>query len=92
MRNHKWIAIAVLTSAMAFGAGAASAETVAATGGGCAHMAAQVNAAMESNAQSPNLEQARHEKNDAMSFCSNQLYAQGISHYQRALDLLGAKS
>lgn len=91
MRNNKWIAVAVLSS-VAFAATAASAAQVAATGGGCAQMATQVQAAIDANPSSANLEQARQDQNAGKSFCSNQLFSNGIAAYQHALDALGAKS
>jgi hypothetical protein len=87
MRNLKWIAAAVLSSGLAFGA---SAATVAANMGTCTPFADQVKTALDSNAQSANLQDAQKEAGLGRDFCNNSLYARGIAHYQHALDLLGA--
>jgi hypothetical protein len=87
MRNLKWAAIAVLSSGIVF-AGSASAADM----GACAHMATVVKSAIESNATSANLADAQKEQDFGRDWCSNGLYDRGISHYQRALDLLGVKN
>ncbi len=87
MLNTKWTAIAVLSSGLVF-AGAASAADM----GACAHMATQVKSAVEANGQSANLADARKEQSLGRDWCSNGLYDRGISHYERALDLLGVKN
>jgi hypothetical protein len=90
MRNHLVIA-AALSSVLAFGANAASAAQVAATGGGCAHIAQQVQAAIDANPTAAGVDQARKDQNAGRSFCSNQLYSNGVASYQHALDVLGSK-
>ncbi|HTQ13003.1 MAG TPA: hypothetical protein VMH86_03935 [Rhizomicrobium sp.] len=90
MRNL--IAIATLSSALAFAASGASAETFAANLGGCTHAAEAVRDAMSANASSANMAEAQKEQGYGRQFCNNQLYDRGVAHYQRALDLLGGKS
>ncbi|MGH6870673.1 MAG: hypothetical protein ACREHE_04125 [Rhizomicrobium sp.] len=89
MRNA--IAVAILSSGLAFAANAASAETFAANMGGCNHAAESVRDAMTANASSANMAEAQKEQGYGRQFCNNQLYARGVEHYQRALDLLGGK-
>lgn len=91
MRNHLVIA-ASLASVVVFGASVASADQVPATGGGCAHIAQQVQAAIDANPTSAAVDQARKDQNAGRSFCSNQLYSNGVASYQHALDVLGGKS
>lgn len=91
MRNHLVIA-ASLASALVLGVSAASAEQVPATGGGCAHIAQQVQAAIDANPTAAGVEQARKDQNAGRSFCSNQLFSNGVASYQHALDVLGGKS
>ena len=60
--------------------------------GTVAAMATQVKSAVEANGQSANLADARKEQSLGRDWCSNGLYDRGISHYERALDLLGVKN
>jgi hypothetical protein len=87
MRNLKLATgVAFLCSALAAGAANAAAPTA----NGCFDMAQQVKAALASNAQSPNYQEAVKEQNNAQSFCNESFYQYGINHYSHALTLLGA--
>ncbi len=57
---------------------------------GCLHMSKQVAAAVAANQQSPNLKSATDEQNIARDYCLNGFFNVGMSHYSKALDLLGA--
>jgi hypothetical protein len=57
---------------------------------GCLHMSKQVNDAVAANQQSPNLKAATDEQKVGRDYCLNGFYATGMSHYSKALDLLGA--
>jgi hypothetical protein len=56
----------------------------------CLNVAAQVKTALDSNAQSANYEAAMKERNYGLAYCNSSFYAKGVSHYDRALQLLGA--
>jgi hypothetical protein len=82
-------ALAATALCLTIAAGAAQAsepETFA----GCLHMQKKTSAALDANKSSPNYFAASEQANSAQSFCSNQLYKQGIDRYTRALALLGA--
>jgi sRNA-binding protein len=53
-------------------------------------LAKKVKAALETAQQSPNLHDAQVLSSAAREFCSNQRYAEGVSRYSKALQLLGA--
>lgn len=55
----------------------------------CLSSASQLKTALDANAQSPNYEAAMKERNYALSYCNSGFYAKGVSHYSRALQLLG---
>ena len=74
-----------------FGVTAAyAADTAPATVSSCVEMAKKVKAALETAQQSPNLHDAQVLSSAAREFCSNQRYAEGVSRYSKALQLLGA--
>lgn len=54
----------------------------------CVQMSNQVRAAMQTNAQSPNLDAVKVERRDAADACIKGYYKLGIAHYKRALELL----
>jgi hypothetical protein len=88
MRNLKLAAgAAILCSTLVAGATAAVAQE--ATAANCHEMADQVNAALAANAQSPNYQEAVKEKNNGLSFCTENFFRYGIDHYSHALTLLG---
>ena len=89
MRNVKWMAgIAILSGALACAAAPANAADSASLSG-CASLQSQVKTALQSNAQSPNYENAVKEQRYGVEFCSNGFYQNGVSHYSEALKLLG---
>jgi len=89
MRNVKWMAgLVILTGAFAFAASPAGATDTASLSG-CASLQDQVKTALQSNAQSPNYENAVKEQRYGLEFCSNGFYQNGVSHYSEALKLLG---
>jgi hypothetical protein len=59
-----------------------------ATVSGCVDMAKKVKEAINSGQQSPNLHEAQTLSSAAREFCSNQRYAEGVSRYIKALELL----
>jgi hypothetical protein len=90
MRIGKWAAAAaIVLSGVAVNAVAVSATTEA-TARGCHDAARQLDAALQSNQQSPNYADAVKEKNNAASFCVHEMYSAGMVHYNNALKLLGA--
>lgn len=56
----------------------------------CVDMAKKVKEAINANQQSPNLHEAQTLSSAAREFCSNARYAEGVSRYSKALQLLGA--
>jgi hypothetical protein len=56
--------------------------------GSCVDLARQVKDAMNSNQQSPNLHEAQNLSSAAREYCSNRRYAEGVSRYSKALELL----
>ena len=55
----------------------------------CLSVASQVKTALNSNTQSANYDAAKKERTFGLEYCNNGFYATGISHYDRALQLLG---
>lgn len=55
----------------------------------CISMAKQVSAALESAQPNPNTDAAKDQASAGRSYCASQMYAQGVAHYSRALQLLG---
>ena len=88
MRNLKLAAgVAILCSTLAVGAASADAQTASVSG--CLDMAQQVKAALVTNAQSANYQEAVKQQGYGREFCNNSYYRNGIDHYSRALALLG---
>jgi hypothetical protein len=56
----------------------------------CLSSASQVKTALGANAQSANYESAMKERNYGLAYCNSGFYEKGVSHYARALQLLGA--
>jgi hypothetical protein len=56
--------------------------------GSCVDLARQVKEAINSNQQSPNLHEAQSLSAAGREFCSNQRYAEGVSRYSKALEIL----
>ncbi|HEX4302728.1 MAG TPA: hypothetical protein VHZ78_08040 [Rhizomicrobium sp.] len=83
--------LAATTLCLTVAAGAYAAQAAEpATFVGCLHMQKKAAAALDANKQSPNYFAASEQANSAQSFCSNQLYKQGIDRYTNVLALLGA--
>ena len=55
----------------------------------CVHMAKQVSSAIESAQPGKATDDARQQADVARSYCATSLYAQGVAHYNKALQLLG---
>jgi hypothetical protein len=88
MRKVNRIAIAVLSSGIAFGSVAAQAADADVSN--CLQMAQQVKSALADNTQSPGYTDARKAQVNGRDFCAQGLYAQGVSYYSQALTLLSA--
>ena len=88
MRSVK-IAAVVAAACIGLGVTAASADQQVASVQTCLSLANQVKTALDANAQSPNYDDAVKERKYGMEFCNASFYAKGISHYNRALQLLG---
>jgi hypothetical protein len=89
MRKWNAIAAALLSCGVVLSAGAAGAADMFAGQRGCVELAQQVRDALASSSQSSNYDNARKEQGFGRDFCNNGLFAQGISHYQNALNTLG---
>ena len=55
----------------------------------CVQMSKQVSAALEAAHPGANTDAAKAEANSARALCVSQMYVQGVSHYSKALQLLG---
>jgi len=55
----------------------------------CNHMAKQVSTAFDSAKPGDTVENARAEERMARQYCASTRYAQGVAHYEKALELLG---
>jgi hypothetical protein len=54
----------------------------------CTALSKQVNAALETAKPGDNTSAARIEANSGRSMCTIRLYAQGVAHFNKALELL----
>jgi len=63
-------------------------SSASATVSGCVDLARQVKEAINSNQQSPNLHEAQTLSAAGREFCSNQRYSEGVSRYNKALEIL----
>ena len=89
MRSMKFAAyVAALSLGLGMTVASANAQQVA-TLQSCLNVAAQVKTALDSNTQSANYEAAMKERSYGLAYCNSSFYAKGISHYDRALQLLG---
>ena len=89
MRSMKLAAsVAVLSLGLGMTVASAYAQQVA-TVQSCLNVAAQVKTALDSNTQSANYEAAMKERNYGLAFCNSGFYTKGVSHYGRALQILG---
>jgi len=55
----------------------------------CVHMAKQVSSAIASAQPGKATDDAREQADAGRSYCATSLYAQGVAHYSKALQLLG---
>jgi|GEM_PF-1260174 len=55
----------------------------------CIAMQKQVSAALETAQPGSQTDEARTQADTARTFCASRLYAQGVAHYSKALQLLG---
>jgi hypothetical protein len=85
MKLINWTAI-VTVAAIAF-APAASAANANLTS--CIKMAKEVSAALESAQPGDSTDAARGQATAGRNSCASQMYAQGVAHYSKALQLLG---
>ncbi len=87
MRSLK-IAASVAALSLGMAVASASAQQVANVET-CLSSASQVKTALNSNAQSANYEAAMKERNYGLAYCNSGFYEKGVSHYNRALQILG---
>lgn len=87
MRSVK-IAMCVAALGLGLTVASANAQQVASVQT-CLSSAAQVKAALSTNAQSANYQDAMKQRNFGLTYCNSGFYAQGVEHYNRALQLLG---
>jgi len=73
---------------LGLGISVASAQEVASISS-CLSLADKVKTALGDSAQSSNFDAAKKERTFGQEYCTNGFYAQGVSHYSRALQLLG---
>jgi hypothetical protein len=89
MRSMKFAAsVVALSLGLGMTVASANAQQMA-TVQSCLNVAAQVKTALDANAQSANFEDAMKERNYGLAFCNGGYYAKGVSHYNRALEILG---
>jgi hypothetical protein len=74
--------VAVATLALAPAANAAGLTE-------CVTLAKQVTAALESAQPGTSTDAARQQASVGRTYCGSQMYAQGVAHYSKALQLLG---
>ncbi|MEI9929064.1 MAG: hypothetical protein WDM89_00490 [Rhizomicrobium sp.] len=86
MRFTKSTALVFAAALMTISTAAFATENTAT----CTAADRQVTTALNSNG--PNADEARAEQKRAMEFCNAGLYHNGMVHYAKALELLGAKS
>jgi len=75
-----------LCAALGFATAANAADARASD---CIHMAKQVSAALNTAPQGKAVEDARDQAQTARQYCASTMYAQGVAHYSKALELLG---
>ena len=74
----------VLGATASYAADASAPATVSS----CVDLAKKVKEAINANQQSPNLHDAQTLSMAGREFCSNQRYAEGVSRYSKALEIL----
>jgi len=55
----------------------------------CVHMAKEVSQALSTAQPGNTTDAARDQANAGRSYCTSSMYAQGVAHYSKALQLLG---
>ncbi len=91
MFSKKLAAVAFLTAGVSFAAaGMAIAEPANTVG--CLHLSRQVSDALDSHGSSDNFKAARDEQQMGQRACLDGRYSVGISHYAKALEMLGVTS
>jgi hypothetical protein len=81
----KWTAGAIVVCAsLASASVAANAANVT----DCLRLSKDVNTAIEANADSPKANDARQQRRYGIENCNSGLYAQGVAHYNQALQML----
>jgi hypothetical protein len=86
VKHAGWISLAALCAGLAFAPAATAGD---ANLGSCIHMAKQVSQAIASAQPSTTTDKAKDEASAAQSYCAATMYAMGVAHYQKALQLLG---
>jgi hypothetical protein len=79
---------AIMALGMNISAASAASDQVANLNS-CMKLSDQVRAALDSNQQSANFDDARQQDRYGREYCTNGFYAKGTIHYERALQLLG---
>jgi hypothetical protein len=80
--------VALVAGGMLFGSSAALATEERPNLEGCVKLSHQVSNALEANAQSKNIDDARDENKAGHQFCDVGMYKMGLEHYSKALELL----
>ncbi len=83
MKFATWTAIITLATF------AAAANAADARLSDCINMGKQVSAALDSAQPGSKTDDARNQAAAGRSYCASQMYAQGVAHYTKALELLG---
>lgn len=87
--RFKTILTCAAVAAFVSGVSAASAQDQVASVSSCLKLSDQVKTALQNGQQSANYDSAKKEGRYGLEYCNNAFYAQGIQHYERALQLLG---
>ena len=85
MKFAVWTA-AVTVAALSFASAASAADARLSD---CISMSKQVTAALDSAQPGNKTDEARNQAAAARNYCASQMYAQGVAHYSKALELLG---
>ncbi len=88
MFSKKLAAVAFLAAGMSLAA-AGMAVAQPANTVGCIHLSKQVSDALDAHASSDNYKAARDEQSVGQRACLDGRYSVGISHYSKALEMLG---
>jgi len=79
-------ALAAACATLAFAPAASAADANLSS---CIQMAKQVSQAIDSAQPGQTTDQARQQARAGQSYCASSMYAQGVAHYAKALQLLG---